>query len=79
MVGFPYHSFDAYLNRITKHFSVVVIENENEEKIYDTIEKVQNSDKFVHVSTGEVIEDFDFDLDIIAKLYELFDGQLEGY
>lgn len=78
MVGYPYHVSDAYLNKIIKDFSVVVIENENEEKVYDKIERVKDSDTFVQVSTGEVIDDFDFNIEIVAKLYEIFDGEMEA-
>lgn len=78
MVGYPYHMANVYLDRILKDFSVVVIED-GEEKVYEKIEKLYDSDTFVQVSTGEVIEDTEFDTDIVAKLFSIFGDEMEGY
>ena len=78
MVGYPYHMANVYLDRILKDFSVVVIED-SEEKVYEKIEKIYDSDTFVQVSTGEVIEDTEFDTDIVAKLFSIFGDEMEGY
>lgn len=78
MVGYPYHMANVYLDRILKDFSVVVIED-SEEKVYEKIEKLYDSDTFVQVSTGEVIEDTEFDTDIVAKLFSIFGDEMEGY
>lgn len=78
MIGYPYHMANVYLDRILKDFSVVVIED-GEEKVYEKIEKLYDSDTFVQVSTGEVIEDTEFDTDIVAKLFSIFGDEMEGY
>ena len=72
MIGYPYHVSDVYLNKITQDFSVVVIEA-------DGTEKVIKNGLTVDVKTGEVIEEeFDFDIEIVAKLYDIFGTDLEG-
>lgn len=72
MIGFPYHASDVYIDKITKDFSVVVIEADGTEKVIDNGIKVD-------VNTGEVIDDeFDFDIEIVAKLYDIFGTDLEG-
>lgn len=73
MIGYPYHVSDVYLNKITQDFSVVVIEN-------DGTEKVIKNGITVDVKTGEVIEEdeFDFDIEIVAKLYDIFGSDMEG-
>lgn len=72
MIGYPYHASDVYIDKITKDFSVVVIEADGTEKVIDNGIKVD-------VKTGEVIdEDFDFDIEIVAKLYDIFGTDLEG-
>jgi hypothetical protein len=73
MIGYPYHVSDVYLNKITQDFSVVVIE-------IDGTEKVIKNGITVDVKTGEVIEEdeFDFDIEIVAKLYDIFGSDMEG-
>ena len=72
MIGFPYHASDVYIDKITKDFSVVVIEADGTEKVIDNGIKVD-------VKTGEVIDDeFDFDIEIVAKLYDIFGSDMEG-
>ena len=72
MIGYPYHVSDVYLNKITQDFSVVVIEA-------DGTETVIKNGLTVDVKTGEVIEEeFDFDIEIVAKLYDIFGTDLEG-
>lgn len=73
MIGYPYHVSDVYLNKITQNFSVVVIE-------IDGTEKVIKNGITVDVKTGEVIEEdeFDFDIEIVAKLYDIFGNDMEG-
>ena len=73
MIGYPYHVSDVYLNKITQDFSVVVIE-------IDGTEKVIKNGLTVDVKTGEVIEEdeFDFDIEIVAKLYDIFGSDMEG-
>ena len=72
MIGYPYHVSDVYLNKITQDFSVVVIEA-------DGTETVIKNGLTVDVKTGEVIEEeFDFDIEIAAKLYEIFGNDMEG-
>ena len=73
MIGYPYHVSDVYLNKITQDFSVVVIE-------IDGTEKVIKNGLTVDVKTGEVIEEdeFDFDIEIVAKLYNIFGSDMEG-
>ena len=72
MIGFPYHASDVYIDKITKDFSVVVIEADGTENVIDNGIKVD-------VKTGEVIdEDFDFDIEIVAKLYDIFGADMEG-
>ena len=72
MIGYPYHVSDVYLNKITQDFSVVVIEA-------DGTEKVIKNGLTVDVGTGEVIEEeFDFDIEIVAKLYDIFGSDMEG-
>ena len=73
MIGYPYHVSDVYLNKITQDFSVVVIEA-------DGTEKVIKNGLTVDVKTGEVIEEdeFDFDIEIVAKLYDIFGSDMEG-
>ena len=73
MIGYPYHVSDVYLNKITQDFSVVVIE-------IDGTEKVIKNGITVDVKTGEVIEEdeFDFDIEIVAKLYGIFGSDMEG-
>ena len=72
MIGYPYHVSDVYLNKITQDFSVVVIEA-------DGTETVIKNGLTVDVKTGEVIEEeFDFDIEIAAKLYEIFGSDMEG-
>ena len=73
MIGYPYHVSDVYLNKITQNFSVVVIE-------IDGTEKVIKNGITVDVKTGEVIEEdeFDFDIEIVAKLYDIFGSDMEG-
>lgn len=64
-------------------------ENEVEETKTDKIEveepinnpayeKIENSDALVCVKTGEVIDELDFNMQIVAKLYEIFGNELEG-
>ncbi|MBQ7976092.1 MAG: hypothetical protein IJ300_10455 [Clostridia bacterium] len=72
MIGYPYHASDVYIDKITKDFSVVVIEADGTENVIDNGIKVD-------VKTGEVIdEDFDFDIEIVAKLYDIFGADMEG-
>ena len=73
MIGYPYHVSDVYLNKITQDFSVVIIE-------IDGTEKVIKNGITVDVKTGEVIEEdeFDFDIEIVAKLYDIFGSDMEG-
>lgn len=72
MIGFPYHASDVYIDKITKDFSVVIIETDKTEKVIDNGIKVD-------VKTGEVIDDeFDFDIEIVAKLYDIFGSDMEG-
>ena len=72
MIGFPYHASDVYIDKITKDFSVVIIETDKTEKVIDNGLKVD-------VKTGEVIDDeFDFDIEIVAKLYDIFGSDMEG-
>lgn len=72
MIGFPYHASDVYIDKITKDFSVVIIEADGTEKVIDNGIKVD-------VKTGEVIDDeFDFDIEIVAKLYDIFGSDMEG-
>lgn len=72
MIGFPYHASDVYIDKITKDFSVVIIEADGTEKVIDNGIKVD-------VNTGEVIDDeFDFDIEIVAKLYDIFGSDMEG-
>ena len=72
MIGYPYHVSDVYLNKITKVFSVVVIEADGTETVID-------NGLTVDVQTGEVIEEeLDFDIEIAAKLYDIFGTDMEG-
>ena len=72
MIGYPYHVSNVYLNKITQDFSVVVIEA-------DGTEKVIKNGLTVDVGTGEVIEEeFDFDIEIVAKLYDILGTDMEG-
>ena len=72
MIGYPYHVSDVYLNKITKDFSVVVIEADGTETVID-------NGLTVDVQTGEVIEEeLDFDIEIAAKLYDIFGTDMEG-
>lgn len=41
-------------------------------------EQIENSDALVCVETGEVIGELDFDMQIVAKLYEIFGNEMEG-
>ena len=73
MIGFPYHASDVYIDKITKDFSVVIFEDDGTEKVIDNGIKVD-------VKTGEVIDDkFDFDIEIVAKLYDIFGSDMEGF
>ena len=72
MIGYPYHVSDAYLDKITKDFSVVVIEADGSERVIDNGIKVD-------VKTGEVMEQgYPFTTEHAAILYEIFGNDLEA-
>ena len=81
MIGFPYHSLDAYVNRILKNYSIVIIEN-GEEIVRNKIEpvKIENEGIVVDKKTGEVVdEELPYSIEHVAILAEIFGMEnLEG-
>ena len=81
MIGFPYHSLDAYVNRILKNYSIVIIEN-GEEIVRNKIEpvKIENDGIVVDKKTGEVVdEELPYSIEHVAILAEIFGMEnLEG-
>lgn len=81
MIGFPYHSLDAYVNRILKNYSIVIIEN-GEEIVRNKIEpvKIENVGIIVDKKTGEVVdEELPYSIEHVAILAEIFGMEnLEG-
>lgn len=81
MIGFPFHSFDAYVNRILKNHSIVIIEN-GEETVRNKIEpvKIENEGIVVDTKTGEVVdEELPYSIEHVAILAEIFGMEnLEG-
>lgn len=81
MIGFPYHSLDAYVNRILKNYSIVIIEN-SEETVRNKIEpvKIENEGIIVDKKTGEVVdEELPYSIEHVAILAEIFGMEnLEG-
>ena len=81
MIGFPFHSFDAYVNRILKNYSIVIIEN-GEEIVRNKIEpvKIENEGIVVDKKTGEVVDkELPYSIEHVAILAEIFGMEnLEG-
>ncbi len=81
MIGFPFHSLDAYINRILKKYSIVIIEN-GEEIVRNKIEpvKIENEGIVVDTKTGEVVdEELPYSIEHVAILAEIFGMEnLEG-
>lgn len=81
MIGFPYHSLDAYVNRILKNYSIVIIEN-GEEIVRNKIEpvKIETEGIVVDKKTGEVVdEELPYSIEHVAILAEIFGMEnLEG-
>ena len=81
MIGFPFHSFDAYVNRILKNYSIVIIEN-GKETVRNKIDpvKLENEGIVVDKKTGEVVdEELPYSIEHVAILAELFGMEnLEG-
>lgn len=81
MIGFSYHSLDAYVNRILKNYSIVIIEN-GEEIVRNKIEpvKIENEGIVVDKKTGEVVdEELPYSIEHVAILAEIFGMEnLEG-
>ena len=81
MIGFPFHSLDAYINRILKNYSIVIIEN-GEEIVRNKIEpvKIENEGIVVDKKTGEVVdEELPYSIEHVAILAEIFGMEnLEG-
>jgi len=77
MVGYPYHKERDYLNRILKKYSVAIVSGNDIllEGKKEPVPTVIDVDK----STGEIIEPPDFNIEIAAKLFEIFGNDLEGY
>ena len=77
MVGYPYHKERDYLNRILKKYSVAIVSGNDIllEGKKEPVPTVIDVDK----STGEIIEPPDFNMEIAAKLLEIFGNDLEGY
>ena len=81
MIGFPFHSLDAYINRILKNYSIVILEN-GEEIVRNKIEpvKIENEGIVVDTKTGEVVdEELPYSIEHVAILAEIFGMEnLEG-
>ena len=81
MIGFPFHSLDAYINRILKKYSIVILEN-GEETVRNKIEpvKIENEGIVVDKKTGEVVdEELPYSIEHVAILAEIFGIEnLEG-
>ena len=77
MVGFPYHSSNAYLQKISKYNLLVVVDNEDvtiyqpqKETVTDSVD---DDDDFKE----ELKRQQYFDKDALCILYELFDGDID--
>ena len=81
MIGFPFHSLDAYINKILKNHSIVIIEND-EETVRNKIEpvKIENEGIIVDKKTGEIVDEkLPYEIEHVAILAEIFGMEnLEG-
>ena len=81
MIGFPFHSLDAYINKILKNHSIVIIEND-EETVRNKIEpvKIENDGIIVDKKTGEIVDEkLPYEIEHVAILAEMFGMEnLEG-
>ena len=76
MVGFPYHSADAYFAKISKRNLLVVVDGEDVQ-VYPTEQEIVTERAEEDDFREERERQQYFDKDALCLLYELFDGNLD--
>ena len=76
MVGFPYHSAEAYFAKIVKKHNLVICENDKDIQLIDKINVDDN--RLIDQDTGEILNQKDFKTDnMIKTLYSIFGNDIE--
>ena len=76
MVGFPYHTAEAYFAKIVKKHNLVICENDKNIQLIDQINMDDN--RLIDQDTGEILNQKDYTTNnMIKTLYSIFGNDIE--